>query len=56
MPRFSDDIPPLEELIVTWDAKAGRGEWYWSDPDAPWPKKAPFEKPYEFPPLDLPGV
>ena len=26
-------------------------EWWWYDPDAPWPKKAPFKKPYELPPL-----
>ena len=35
----------------TWDVKQNRGEWYWFDPDAPWPKQAPFKKPYELPPL-----
>ncbi|MBO0697093.1 MAG: AAA family ATPase [Zavarzinella sp.] len=28
-----------------YDWKAKRGEWWWYDPAAPWPKKAPFEKP-----------
>lgn len=27
------------------DRAAGRTEWYWSDPDATWPKDAPFKKP-----------
>lgn len=27
-------------------------EWYWYDPCAPWPEKAPFRRPYELPPLD----
>jgi hypothetical protein len=27
-------------------------EWYWYDPAAPWPKDAPFKRPYELPPLD----
>jgi hypothetical protein len=36
----------------TWDHKHDRGEWYWYDPDAAWPKKAPFEKPWELPPLE----
>lgn len=36
----------------TWDLTEERGEWYWYDPDAPWPKKAPFKKPFEFPPPD----
>jgi hypothetical protein len=26
-------------------------EWYWYDPEAPWPKDAPFRKPFELPPL-----
>jgi hypothetical protein len=30
-----------------------RGEWYWYDPGAPWPKKAPFGRPCE--PVPLPG-
>jgi hypothetical protein len=34
------------------DHKADRGEWYWYDPDAPWPKNAPFKKPFELPPLE----
>lgn len=29
----------------------GGHEWYWYDPAAPWPKDAPFRKPYELPPL-----
>src|SRR5262249_52558548 len=28
-----------------------RKEWYWYDPSAPWPADAPFEKPFELPPL-----
>lgn len=24
-------------------------EWWWFDPAAPWPKKAPFKKPFELP-------
>ena len=35
----------------TWDEAEERGEWHWYDPDAPWPADAPFEKPYELPPL-----
>lgn len=35
----------------TWDHVANRGEWYWYDPDAPWPEDAPFRKPTELPPL-----
>jgi hypothetical protein len=35
----------------TWDHKTSRGEWYWYDPDARWPKPAPFRKPTELPPL-----
>ena len=31
--------------------EAGGHEWYWYDPAAPWPKNAPFRKPYELPPL-----
>jgi hypothetical protein len=34
-----------------YDYKRCQGEWYWYDPDAPWPKKAPFKKPEEWPPL-----
>lgn len=35
----------------------GRAEWYWYDPDAPWPADAPFKKPFELPPLpDLPPL
>jgi hypothetical protein len=26
-------------------------EWYWYDPGAPWPKDAPFKKPFELAPL-----
>lgn len=36
-----------------------RAEWYWYDPDAPWPADAPFKKPkvFELPPLeDLPPM
>jgi hypothetical protein len=37
------------------DQKEKRGHWFWFDPDAPWPKHAPFKKPIlELPPLDLP--
>jgi hypothetical protein len=35
----------------TWDHVSSRGEWYWYDPDAAWPKDAPFRKPRELPPL-----
>lgn len=35
----------------TYDKKEKRGEWYWYDPDAPWPADAPFKKPFELPPL-----
>jgi hypothetical protein len=31
--------------------KGGEREWYWYDPSAPWPKDAPFKKPFELPPL-----
>jgi hypothetical protein len=39
-----------------YDHKAGRGEWYWFDPDAAWPKGAPFPKPEELWLPDLPGM
>jgi hypothetical protein len=35
----------------TYDKAAQRGEWYWYDPDAPWPADAPFQKPFELEPL-----
>jgi AAA domain len=35
----------------TWDDREERGEWYWYDPDAAWPTKVPFEKPFELAPL-----
>jgi hypothetical protein len=28
-----------------YDYRARCGEWWWYDPDAPWPKKAPFKRP-----------
>jgi hypothetical protein len=28
-----------------YDFKGRRAEWWWYDPAAPWPKKAPFERP-----------
>lgn len=31
--------------------KSGEREWYWYDPAVPWPKAAPFKKPFELPPL-----
>jgi hypothetical protein len=34
-----------------YDHEEERGEWYWYDPDAEWPKDAPFKKPFEMPPL-----
>jgi uncharacterized protein len=38
-----------------YDRKSKRGEWWWYDPAAPWPKDAPFKKPVpelpDFPPL-----
>jgi hypothetical protein len=36
-------------------AKIGpdRYEWYWYDPDAPWPADTPFKKPFQLPPLEL---
>jgi hypothetical protein len=44
----------------TYDKKERRGEWYWYDPGAPWPADAPFQKPFELPPLpplpDLPDL
>ena len=26
--------------------------WYWYDPSAPWPKDAPFKRPFELEPLE----
>ena len=39
-------------------AKAKRGEWWWYDPSAAWPKKAPFERPEDWRDdlPDLPGL
>lgn len=31
-------------------------EWYWYDPAAAWPKDAPFKRPFELAPLDLPPL
>ena len=36
--RAKSDLPAKSHR--TWDHKADRGEWYWCDHDAPWPKKA----------------
>jgi hypothetical protein len=32
----------------------GRAEWYWYDPDAPWPANAPFRRPFQL--SDLPPL
>jgi hypothetical protein len=34
-----------EESHREYNARAKRAEWWWYDPAAPWPKKAPFERP-----------
>src|SRR5262245_19334281 len=38
-----------------YDRKTTRGEWWWYDPGAAWPKDAPFQRPVpelpDFPPL-----
>ena len=47
--RAKQELPARSHR--TWDKDEGRGEWCWYDPDAAWPAGAPFEKPYEFPPL-----
>jgi hypothetical protein len=47
--RAKADLPASSHR--TYDHKTERGEWYWYDPDAPWPADAPFKKPYELPPL-----
>jgi hypothetical protein len=33
-------------------SRGGERAWYWYDPCAPWPADAPFQKPFELPPLD----
>src|SRR5437867_3215912 len=40
--RAKHELPACSHR--TWDHKLQRGEWYWYDPDAPWPKTAPFKK------------
>lgn len=50
--RAKSELPARSHRV--WDEKANCGEWYWYDPDAAWPKKAPFRKPFEMPPLNLP--
>lgn len=41
----------------TSDRRTDRVEWWWYDPDAPWPADAPFKKPYQLPPLpELPEL
>jgi hypothetical protein len=50
--RAKSELPARSHRL--WDDKANQGEWYWYDPDAKWPKKAPFRKPFEMPPLNLP--
>jgi hypothetical protein len=47
--RAKQELPARSHR--TWDEDEERGEWHWYDPDAPWPAAAPFEKPYELPPL-----
>ena len=49
--RAKKEMPARSHKV--WDHKEDRGEWYWYDPSAPWPKKAPFKKPFEFPPVEF---
>ena len=49
--RAKSDMPANSHRV--WDAKTERGEWYWYDSDVPWPKNAPFKKPFEFPPVEI---
>src|SRR5207244_1946175 len=35
-----------------WNRATDRAEWSWFDPAVPWPKDAPFKKPFELPPLE----
>ena len=50
--RAKRELPA--ESHRTYDKAEMRGEWYWYDPAAPWPKDAPFKKPNpnELPPLE----
>ncbi|HEX3149551.1 MAG TPA: AAA family ATPase [Gemmataceae bacterium] len=50
--RAKSNMPAKSHRV--WDQKTERGEWYWYDSDVPWPKNAPFKKPYEFPPVEGP--
>jgi hypothetical protein len=52
--RAKDGLPARSHRV--YDRKARRGEWYWYDPDAAWPKGAPFAKPDELWLPDLPGM
>jgi hypothetical protein len=41
--RIKSELPARSHRA--WDAEAGRAEWYWYDPSAPWPTGTPFERP-----------
>ena len=46
--KASQDIK--SHLVVV---KTGERVWFWYDPAAPWPKDAPFKRPYLLEPLEL---
>jgi hypothetical protein len=47
--RAKEELPVRSHKDYDWVKK--RGEWWWYDPAAPWPKKAPFARPSEEPPM-----
>jgi hypothetical protein len=47
--RAKAQLPAESQRI--WISEENRGEWWWYDPDAPWPADAPFRKPRELRPL-----
>jgi hypothetical protein len=50
--RAKKDLPARSHRVS--HKKSDTGEWYWYDPDSPWPKNAPFKKPYDE--LELPQL
>jgi AAA domain len=47
--RAKEQLPARSHR--TYDYESCRGEWFWYDSDADWPKNPPFKKPFEYPPL-----
>jgi hypothetical protein len=47
--RAKTELRVVSHRVYDYDER--HGEWYWYDPGAPWPKKAPFKRPAEQEPM-----